>query len=449
MKSLVTAVVAGLSLATPMAAQQVPAQLTLADALDIARDRNPTYLQAVNTARSQGAQVRAGWGAFFPTLTANLSFTGNDSRTVTGEDSLGQVLEFARPIDIRRSSASQSVAARLTLFDGFNNLHTARASGAFAAAAYASRALAANRVDAETTARFYEALRTTSLIALEDQLLELARRQFANTQRLFRTAGATQEDLLGAEADVANQELALDRARGEADKAKLAVREQLGFTEPILFEVRGTLPDVWNPQSLPVSELIGRAAASSPRVRQLEAQAHARNLQASAARGGRWPTLSVNASYGRSVNRSSFEALFEFNPQNRGFGFGVTLDIPIFTGFQTSARIAQVTADAQNASEAARSGLLNVERLVRAAVIDVQNSFRGLELAERSAELSRERVRLARQRYAIGGIDFATLQLLIDRSAQAERSLVNARFQYAQAVVNLEEQVGGPVARGQ
>lgn len=431
--------------AAPLMAQQVPAALTLADALAIARERNPGYLQAVNTARSQGAQVRAGWGAFLPTLTANLSFSGNDSRTVTGDDDFGRAVQLPQPVDIRRSSASQSVAARLTLFDGFTNLHSARASGATATAAVASRALAGNRVDAETTGRFYDALRTRSLIALEDQLLELARQQFANTQRLFRAAGATQEDLLGAEADVANQELALDRARGEADKAKLAVREQLGFSEPIPFEVVGTLPDVWNPQTLSVTELIDRAAASSPRVLQLEAQANARNLQASAARGSRWPTISVNASYGRSVSLSSYDALFKFNPQNRGFGFGMSLEFPIFTGFQTSARIAQATADAWNADEAARAGRLNVERLVRAAVIDVQNAYRGLELAQRSAELSRERVRLGRERYAIGGIDFTNLQLLIDRSAQAERNLINARFQYAQAVVNLEEQVGGPV----
>lgn len=449
MRSLLMASVVGLSLAAPVAAQQVPAQLTLADALEIARERNPTYLQAVNTARSQGAQVRAGWGAFLPTVTANLSFNGNDSRTVTGDDDFGRAVELPMPIDIRRSSASQSVAARLTLFDGFNNLNSARASGAAAVAADASRSFAANRLDAETTGRFYEALRTRSLIALEDQLLESARQQLANTQRLFRVAAATQEDLLGAEADVANQELALDRARGEADKAKLAVREQLGLTEPIPFEVVGSLPDVWNPQTLSVTELIDRAVTSSPRVRQLEAQANVRNLQASAVRGARWPTISVNASYGRSVSLSSYDALFKFNPQNRGFAFGMSFDLPIFTGFQTSARIAQATADARNADQAARAGRLNVERLVRAAVIDVQNAYRGLELAQRSAGLSRERVRLGRERYAIGGIDFTNLQLLIDRSAQAERNVINARFQYAQAVVNLEEQVGGRVRSGQ
>ena len=117
-----------LLVAAPLTAQQVPADLTLADALAIARERNPEYRQAVNTARSQGAQVRAGWGVFFPTLTANLSFTGNDSRTVTGEDDFGRAVELSTPIDIRRSSASQSVGARLTLFDGFNNLHSARVS---------------------------------------------------------------------------------------------------------------------------------------------------------------------------------------------------------------------------------------------------------------------------------------------------------------------------------
>ena len=398
MRSLAIAAVVGLSLATPVAAQQVPAELTLADALDIARDRNPTYLQAVNTARSQGAQVRAGWGAFLPTLSANLSFNGSDWRRFSGTGDFGGAARADTAFNIRSSSASQSVSARFTLFDGFRNLNSARATGASAGAANSARVAARNRVDAETTTRFNGALQTNQLIALEEQLLGLARLQFANTQRLFRVAGATQEDVLGAEADVANQELALERARGEAEKAWLSLREHLGLSEMIAFEVVGELPAVWNPETLREESLIDRAMVLSPRLRQLEAQASAANLQASAVRGNRWPTVSMNASYGRSSNQNGYGALFDLGPEDRGLNFGMTLDFPIFTGFQTSARVAQATADARNADQAAVSGRLNVERLVRAAVIDVQNAYRGLELAERSAELSRERVRLARDR---------------------------------------------------
>lgn len=425
------------------AAQQVPARLTLDDALAIARERNPDYVQAANSARAQGAQVRAGWGGFLPTLSAQLQFQGATSTTVTGQDDFGRPVELPTPVDFQRSSASQSINAAVTLFDGLGNLNSLRAARATADATDAARAVTLNQVEAEVTRRFYEALRTERLIVLEERLLTSAREQLSNTQRLFRAAAATQEDVLGAEADVANQEMQLERARGDARKARLSVRQQLGITEPVAFTVEGDLPAVEDPRALDADSLVNAALALHPRITQLDASAHAAHMRASAARGSRWPRITLSAGYSRSVSLSSYEALFEFNPQNRGFGFGMTLDLPLFTGFETSARVAQASLEARNADEALRGGQLAVEREVRAAFIDVQNAHRALELAERSAELSRERLRLSRERYAIGAIDFSTLQLLIDRAAQEERQLLNARFQYAQAVVTLDEQVGG------
>lgn len=424
------------------AAQQVPARLTLDDALAIARARNPEYLQAVNSARAQSAQVRAGWGGFLPTLSARLQFQGATSTTVTGEDDFGRPVELPMPVDFQRSSASQSISAGFTLFDGLGALHSLRAARATADATEAARAVSLTRVEAEVTRRFYEALRTDRLIALEEQLLVSAQEQLANTGRLFRTAAATQEDVLGAEADVANQEMLLERARGDARKARLSVREYLAIPEDVAFTVDGALPPVGDPTELGADSLVQVAQASNPRITRLDAAANAAHLQASAVRAGRWPRVTLSASYSRSVSLSSYEALFEFNPQNRGFGFGMTVDLPLFTGFETSARVSQASLEARNADEALRAGRLTMEREVRAALIDVQNAHRGLELAERSAELSRERLRLSRERYAIGAIDFATLQLLTDRAAQEERQLVNARFQYAQAVVTLDERVG-------
>jgi outer membrane protein len=176
-----------------------------------------------------------------------------------------------------------------------------------------------------------------------------------------------------------------------------------------------------------------------------EAQADAAGLRATAQRGSRWPTIALRASLSRSMSLSSYDALFELNPQNRAFSFGMNLNFPLFTGFQTSAGIANATLEERNAEAALRVAGLSVERSVRGALIDVRNTYRGLQLAERSAELSLERLRLARERYAIGAIDFASLQLIINGAAGGERQLVNARFQFAQAVVALEEVVGQPV----
>lgn len=434
-----------LLVAAGLAAQQqtaVPAKLTLEDALAIARNRNPEVAQARNTLHAQGMQVLAGWGAFMPTLSGSMTFSGSDSRTVTGQDDFGQPVELSEPITFQGSSSSQRLQSSLTVFDGFRNLNTLRATRASAAAAEASVAATEARVDAETKRRFYDAVRARQLIALEQRLLASAREQQGNMDRRFRTASATQEDVLGAQADVANQELQLARAQGDADKAVLALREYLGIVEPIMFEIEGDLPEAWDPGGLNADSMVAEALRDHPDLQRLEASANAAELRAASARGSYWPRVSVGASFGRTVNLRSYSALFDLNPRNRSFGFSISLDVPIFSGFQTRAQVSSAVADARNAEESLLAGRLARERDVRSAYIDLENAFRAVDLAQRSTDLSNERLRLSRERYAIGAITFPELQLLIDRASQEERQLINARYSFAAAVAALEQQLG-------
>ena len=439
------AIAAGTAGAVGAQERAVPARLTLADAIALARERSPDIAQARNSLNAQGSQVRAGFGAFLPTLSAQLNFGGSDSRTVSGLDDFGQPVEEEIVRTFRSSSATQGLYAGLTLFNGFRNLASFRAAKASLTAAEENRTVIETRVDAETTRRFYDAVRTRQLITLEERLLASAREQRDNTARLFRTASATQEDLLGAEADVATQELQLARAEGDADKSVLAVREQLALVEPIVFEVSGELPSAWDPAALDVDSLVDFAVRSHPDVVRLDAAASAAHLRAGAARGGYWPTVRLGASLSRSGQTSGFGALFDFNPQNRTLGFSISLDWPLFQGFQTRAQVSQAASEALNAEESLRAARLAREREVRGALIDLQNAYRGVALAERAAELSNERLRLSRERYAIGAITFANLQILIDRAAQEERQVINARYSFVASAVTLNERVGRPV----
>ncbi|MFQ6046896.1 MAG: TolC family protein [Gemmatimonadales bacterium] len=432
---------------TSAAVAQERIVLTLDQALEIARRQNPEYRQALNQERAAGAQVNAGLGAFLPTLSARTSFAGASSRTVTGENDFGQAVSLPSAIDFERSSASQAVGASLTLFDGLSNLNTLRSARESEERFSAGSEAALIRTEAETKRRFYDALRTGQLVELEERLLTQAREQLAATERLFRAAGATQEDVLGAQADVAGQELALARAAGEAEKAKLLLKEYLGITEAIEFDVKGELRGVLDPSELDDQALLARALANHPSVVALDAAANAAASSATAARGARWPTIGVNASFGRSMSLSSYDALFKLNPQNRSFSFGVDLTWPLFTGFATSAQIANADLQARNAEEQLVAGRLSVERAVKSALIDVRNAHRALELARQSAALSVERLRLARERYAVAAITFPNLQLLTTQAASAERQLLQAEFDLARAAATLEEAVGGPIGR--
>jgi outer membrane protein len=148
------------------------------------------------------------------------------------------------------------------------------------------------------------------------------------------------------------------------------------------------------------------------------------------------------------MSLSSYDALWELNPQNRAFNFGISASIPLFSGFQTSAAIARAHVARDDARQDERIATLRAERQVRSAYVDVTNAHKILQLAERKASLSRERLELAQEQYRNGAMSFAELQIVIDRTAAAEREVVDARAQYASNVSLLEQYSGGPVTPG-
>lgn len=191
---------------------QAESELTLRDALAIARQRNRAYRRARAQFSPAASSVRAGWGAFLLSVTANMSFSGNSRTTVTGEDDFGEPVDLPQPITFRSSSVSQGVGADFTIFDGVSNINNFRAARRRADAAEHGMLASLVWLEGDVKRSFYDAVRMLQLIAVEEQLLVSTRAQLEATERLFRVAGASQVDVLGAQVDLSRQELEVARA---------------------------------------------------------------------------------------------------------------------------------------------------------------------------------------------------------------------------------------------
>jgi outer membrane protein len=424
---------------------QVPssgALMTLADALRAAREHNPSFQRTRNDMHVATTAVRAAWAAFLPNLGASVSFSGSRSTAMTGLDPFGHPVRLAEPRTARGSSASQSVNTHVTLFDGAASIGSLRAQRALRSGAAAQVDAHEVHLVSQVSRAYYNAVRAVRTIALEAALLESALQRLAGTEELLRLAARNRVDVLGARADVALAELNLERARGEADKANLALATEIGIEPTSPMTLDSVPPAVFDPARLDVERLVAQAVAASPSVRQRAAAADAARHRAAAARGRRWPTISASAGYGRSMTLQDYSAFGQLNPQNYGFNFGLAVSLPLFTRLQAAAQVADAGAAAQDAGHELRSARLAAERDVRAAVIDLQNAHRSLRLAEQNAELSRERHDLTQEQYRLGGITFTALQAVIERTAQAERQALDARFAFITARLVLEASLG-------
>ncbi len=427
----------------PLGAQAVPEVLTLEDALELARAHNPAYLRSLAQADAAGAGVRAGFGAFLPNLNANVGWNGSRNTTRIGEDDFGRPIVGDSALTFQSSSASQSISTSMTLFDGLQNLNNYRASKASSDAAYAGVAEQAAAIDAEVSRRFYAVVQADRSISVEEQLLEVSRQQLDATERLFRVAARDEIDVLGAQVQVAQQEQALEQARGDARRAELQLAEAMGLGDGPEFAVAGALPQPFDPAAITVDSLVAIAFRNSPTLEGARASAARAAYAASAAKGRYWPSVSASASFSRSENSRSYDSFFSFNPtNNRGFGFGLNVQIPLFTRFQTQDAVAQASAQSTVADENLRETELRLERSVREAYINLVTAYRRLVLAQRSVELSRRRLAMAQEQYQLGTIGFTDFQQIVTQSSQDARQLINAELEFSRSLVTLEEQMG-------
>lgn len=430
------------------AAQAAPI-LTLEDALRLARERNPEYRKVLNDLEVAEAQTRQSWGAFLPDLRGSLGFNGSSSTTVTGEDDFGEVVTLPDARTIRRSSASQGLGMTLTLFDGGRNIRNLNVGRANERSTEATIRASASTLTLNVTREFFDAVKAERLVDVEERNLASARERLERTEAQFRLATTNQVDVLQATRSVISAERQLATATANAGKARLVLAQRLGIPGDQPFALSAELPALFDPAGLEAEALVARALVANPRVLQREAGVVTANNRASAARGNRWPTISGDFRFNRGISRSEYEAWGDFNPRNYGFNFGLSASVPLFTRFQTSAQIAEADAAAEDARHDLQAARLEVERQVRAGLIDLQNSYRVLQLAQENARISAEQVALAEELYRAGSdkYNFLELQRLIDDNLTAQRDAVDAQFQFILMRAALEETLGVPLDR--
>ncbi|HYW11621.1 MAG TPA: TolC family protein [Longimicrobium sp.] len=436
-------------LAAPALHAQVPdtVPLTLNQALRTAEENNPTYRRALTEVGTARADVRRARGAFLPSVTLGLGTTVGYSRAVSATGDFGESVSRDTVVTSNTSTANQSLSlGQVTLLDGGQRRSDLRAARAGEQAVTARVAGAGLTFRADVSRRYWTAVRADRTIRLEEALLASARDRLEVTRALVRVGVRGPIDVLGAEVTVAEQEQALERARGEARVAQLDLRQAMGVMDDDWLRLTDEPVPAFDPAPLNPGALVERALGSHPRVQRAQLGVTQTEHRLSSAQAARWPRLAVSAGLGRNEYfRDPYSGLYDLRPANRNANVSFGVQIPLFNGYQTAYQIQSARAARDAAQEDARGERLAVEREVRGALVDLDNAYRAAQNAERTLGLNRRRLELAQQQYRVGALNLTDLTDAVERTARAERDALRTRFEFATAHATLEERLGGPV----
>jgi outer membrane protein TolC len=270
--------------------------------------------------------------------------------------------------------------------------------------------------------------------SVAEQNLERTRDHLRLTQ-LRKEAGAVPKaDVLRAQVEVSNAQLALVRAENLIRLARGNLNLALGRPAERPVEVIPSSQPPTPPDRIDLSRSLDQAAQYRPEIKAALKKIEVSQSNIQAARSAYGPRLRAEGSYGRRDN--------DFFPQDEDWAVGVTLEWPLFTGFARKHRLARARADLSKEEAEAERLKLAVRQEVWNAYSRVAEVYQTLETTQTLIQDALESQRLSRERYEAGA---GTITELLDAQtalARAQATRVEAEWDYQIAQAQFKRAAG-------
>lgn len=386
---------------------QLPAEQTLlglAEVVDQSLCNNPRTREAWANARVQAGLTGVSQAAYLPSLNAVAS--SSRKRTDIGTNSQS----------VTQNTASLSLSYLLYDFGGREaNLENSRQ---LLNAAISTQDATRQAVFLSALQAFYQVHATDAAVQAAWESERAAQESFKAAEARYLAGTATPADKLQAQTAYSQAMLTRIKAEGSLKNAQGTLANVMGLEaqRPVrLAPIQAAFPEQRFERDL--DTLVAEARRNRPDLQSAEARFQAAQASIAAARADGMPALSVAAGPGyQSIDGVS----------SRTGSIGLTLNIPLFTGFANSYQIRAAEARAE-ASAAQR------QQLAQQVALEVWQSYQNLLTATQtlrttadllaSAEAS-ERVARGRYQAGVGNI----LDLL-----NAQSALASARLQRVQS----------------
>ena len=454
----VACAVATVMLGSPVAAQEPAARqtITLEQALEIALRNNRDLEDAQLEARAADQRVREAWGEVWPSLDMTASYTR----------SLSVPANFLPRIFIDpEADPDELVAVKFGADNSWNFQLRAEQplfeAGAFIGVGAAGRYQSLQREvvrgrahDVATRVRlaYYDALLAQEAVRLSENTLERIRQTLEETRKMHQAGISSEYDVLRLEVELANIEPNLRRSRNAVRAALRTIGIEIGIADTdsvqlagSLFELAGVTPlagvdrdpavAVSSAGVLPAAlhiqeqDAIEQARANRSDLRQLDLTEQLRRAELRVEQAEFLPRISLFGTYSIVAQQNGSPAFFGSSGDQRAYGrqVGVEVSMPLFSGFQRPARVAQqktVVEQVRTQRDLLADVVENEVRTLFDQVEEARDRSSGQQLALQQAERGFQ-IASAQYREGIGS------QLEV---TDAEVALRQSEFNYAEAV---------------
>ncbi len=411
----------------PSTSQPIP-RLTLADAERIAIQHNPNVSIARLLQLAQAQVTRQIRSSELPTAFVDLTAVGahEDSRITAGA--------LNNPSIYDRAAGGLTVHQLITDFGRTHNL--VRSAQSSAKAQLDSERATTEDITLAVDQAFYQALTARSVLKVAQQTV--ATRQAMGEQIGALTSSNLRStlDLSLANVQVSQAQLLVIDAQSAVETAMANLNAILGSENNDQYQLVDETPADSQPPPASPEDFVQIALRSRPDLAALQDRSLAEKQFSAAEHDLKRPIISALAAAGGTPVRADQIASSCYGAA------GVNVTIPVFNGFEYSARANEADLRTQAAQQQVRNLRDSIARDVRTAVLNAQMAFQRIGLTRELLNQSNNAMELAQARYKVGLSGIAELSQAQLSQTEAQIAYANAQFAYKTALAVVKYQTG-------
>lgn len=406
--------------------------LNLQQAVDLALQRNTQLQKSTEALKSYESGLKASFGGLLPSLSANAGWSWSRSEEIGGQYNFGGSVITLPPSSTDSRNFSAGLSSNWTLFDGLSNFsNLSKNKSSFSAAKYSIDRLK-QEIIYQTVSFYFDVLNAGKLLKLKEDDLKWNQKNYEIIFERNKLGAGTLADVYAQQVKLGSAELELIRAQNSLETLKSGMLYYLGLD--VLDDYSFDDSEYENTEIDPkkddfvidsnLSELVKTALKSRADYQSSLLLLSGAKDNVSMAKAGHLPTLNNYASFGFRSNR------LENLTDSKNYQVGLSLGIPIFSGWNVDYRIQLAQVDVKSKE----IELDDLERLIKK---DLQKNYLDLSASEKRIDVSKKSViaaaenrKIEEEKYSLGSSILLNVLIANAEYTNALSGYINAQFEY-------------------
>jgi outer membrane protein len=353
-------------------------------------------------------------------------------------------------LDINSNSTSGNLSSNVIVWNGFTLKNSIKMAEMDLRASLEEMQKAKDDIMLNIAASYLEILFADELLIVTEDLLKITQLQIDRTGKLVEAGSLAKGSLLEIEAQYAREELNVVNAQNRLQLAYLSLYQFLELPSTESFKIeKPVLPEISaNMTMLNSMDVFKNAVQIRPAVKGAEFKLESARKQLEIAKGNLMPTLSFGGNY-----NNFYQNLFDYPTAplkdqfkgNQRYGFGASLNIPIFNRYQAQTGVSNAQIQVENTELQLQSTKNLLRKDIEQAYTNALASFKRYVANQKAVVSSTEAFRYTEEKFNVGMINSVEYNQVKNNLTNAQSDLLQAKYEYIFRTKILDFYNGQPI----